>query len=153
MRRIVAADHAAVSELAGSLFAGLGDYGDAVAGWLIDPAVEGWTEDRDGAGIRGFVLLAHGPTVSPPYAYLLAIGVEPASRRGGLGSRLLRWALQEARAAPYRPQRVELAVAVDNSAARALFRAEGFIERSGPSSRYPSGARAIVMVAPGHVHR
>jgi ribosomal protein S18 acetylase RimI-like enzyme len=147
VRALAPRDHEAAAELAGLLYADLGDYGPAVRAWLRDPRVKGWVVDG-AAGLDAFVLVAHADDARPPYLYLLAIGVTPPARRHGLGRALVARVLEDASTASYAPDRIELAVADRNDAARALFRDAGFEERGEATGRYASGARPVRMVRP-----
>lgn len=86
----------------------------ALAALLAQPGVEAAVEDD------GFILIR----VVAEEAEVLTLAVRPASRRRGLGSRLL--ARAAARAADRGARTLFLEVAEDNTAARALYDRAGF---------------------------
>lgn len=77
--------------------------------------------DPDGA-LLGWA----GVMVAGPSADVLTVGVVPSARRSGIGRQLLAALLSEARARG--ADEAFLEVRVDNHAARALYRGDGFVE-------------------------
>ena len=95
----------------------------------------------DGAGaLLGWA----GIRVVADEAEILTVGVIPDARRTGLARRLLAGLLDAARAQHVRD--VYLEVRVDNDAARALYRSEGFAETGTRRGYYENGrVDAVVM--------
>jgi tRNA threonylcarbamoyladenosine biosynthesis protein TsaB len=98
----------------------------------------------------GAIAEAHGATLgfilgraAADEAEILAIGVLPAYRRSGAGSRLVADAAR--RAAELGATRLFLEVAEDNLAARALYRAQSFIEAGHRKSYYGVGGDALIL--------
>lgn len=87
----------------------------------------------------GFILLHH----VPPEAEILTLAVAPAARRQGLARRLLAHAAHRLAA-----ERIFLEVAADNAAARALYRACGYVESGRRPAYYrrPEGAVDAVLM-------
>lgn len=81
----------------------------------------------------------------PPEAELLSIGVDPASRRAGLGRAILTHAARDLMTAG--ATMMFLDVAADNDAALALYRALGFQDMSRRKRYYGGHTDAIVMQA------
>ncbi len=90
----------------------------------------------------GFALLQ----CVPPEAELLSVGVDPASRRGGVARALLIRAARELTQGG--GGTMFLDVAADNDAALALYRALGFQDMSRRVRYYGGKTDAIVMQAP-----
>jgi len=86
---------------------------------------------RDGDEPTGFILCR----AAADECEILVIGVRPAARRHGCGRGLLDCAL--ARAHALGAAHVFLEVGVDNRAARALYRARGFVEAGRRPAYYP----------------
>ena len=77
-------------------------------------------------------------------AELLAIAVEPAKQKKGIGDSLLREAVRKAR--ELRIETVVLYTALENVAAQSLFKKHGFIPSKIKKSFYPRGQDALLMV-------
>ena len=81
--------------------------------------------------------------VAADEAEILTLAVDPGQRRRGLGSALLRAAMD--RAAGLGAMSMFLEVAVTNHAARALYAAHGFIEAGLRRRYYSDGTDALVL--------
>ena len=93
----------------------------------------------------GFSMLGkpeHGWSV-PRVSELLAIAVEPAKWRVGIGGLLLDETLKQAER--LRVGTLVLHTAIDNLAARTLFRKHGFSEFGIKKTFYPRGQDAVMM--------
>ena len=91
------------------------------------------------AGANGFVVVR----VVADEAEVLTLAVAPAARRAGLGR-----ALGNAAAALARDlgaERLHLEVSIENTAARALYAAMGFVETGRRARYYADGADALVL--------
>lgn len=81
--------------------------------------------------------------VAADEAEILTLAVSPAQRRRGLGSALLRMAMD--RAANLGAASMFLEVAVTNHAARALYAAHGFTEAGLRRHYYTDGTNALIL--------
>jgi [ribosomal protein S18]-alanine N-acetyltransferase len=115
------------------------------------PAEEAWGEDAIALQLglsnvfglidaRGGMLLGR---VTMDDAEVLTLAVDPAARRRGIASALLRAAQAEMRVRGC--LRVFLEVAIGNAAARALYRREGFFEVGRRRRYYADRSDAIVL--------
>lgn len=95
-------------------------------------------DDRDDR-VVGFA----GAFVLPPDADVQTIAVDPGLQRRGLGERLLRALVDQAREAGSRQLLLE--VRADNAAALALYARLGFERISRRSRYYPDGGDALIM--------
>lgn len=96
----------------------------------------------------GFYMLTdyeHPEHSAGSLADLLAIAVDPAYQSCGIGRRLLRRAIDEARAMGSSPREMWLFVAEGNSRGQRLFARNRFRFRGGVGI-YPAGQRALAMV-------
>jgi ribosomal protein S18 acetylase RimI-like enzyme len=131
----------------------LGHYEGLLGGWFDHAGVTTVLACVEGSRV-GFVMWAfvQGPGLAgaSPVADVVALVVDPAWRRRGIGRALLRCALRQAGAlAPVAfSHRAELSVADDNLAAAALFRSEGFEPRPDADTRYPGGQRCLRLGRP-----
>jgi ribosomal-protein-alanine N-acetyltransferase len=90
-------------------------------------------------GVREGRIVAYGVLmVAPGEAQILNLSVVPDARRQGLGRRLLRRFVDDARR--FRAEQVFLEVRVSNAAAIALYEAEGFAAVGRRDGYYPSAA-------------
>ncbi len=148
LRPAARADRDYVCTAAAEAFARLGRYEGILGGWFDHVGVTTVLACLEGTPV-GFVMWAfvQGPGVGAPspVADVVALVVDPAWRRRGIGRGLLRCALQQAGAlAPTAfSRRAELSVAEDNLAAAELFRSEGFEPRPDADTRYPGGQRCL----------
>ena len=78
-----------------------------------------------------------------PFADVQTLAVAPEAQRTGLGTRLLRTLVREARRR--RAEQVLLEVRADNPGAQALYRREGFSHIHTRSMYYPDGEDALIM--------
>ena len=133
-------DAAWLSPLAERAFAR--GYGEAVARWVVDPSAEAWAAEVDGRPL-GFALVSRIGVVEERGAHvaeLAALAVDPDLRRRGTGRALLAAVMRNVRTAPgFRY--LQLLVAEENLAARALFAQAGF-EDLGPDGTYETGEPA-----------
>ena len=126
-------DRGFIAALAEQVFGHLGDYRRILIGAYDDPDV--WVHILLCAERRaGFALSLPDNPVN-----LLAIAVEPAFRRNGLGRYLLERVLSDAELVK---KHVVLAVAKENVGAQALFRGAGLVP-TGERSEYPFGSVAL----------
>jgi [ribosomal protein S18]-alanine N-acetyltransferase len=101
----------------------------------------------------GFIHSAGGmiiARVAADESEILTLAVSPGQRRRGIGSRLLRLAMD--RAAERGAMSMFLEVAMTNDAARALYAALGFAEAGRRLGYYAGGTDALVLrstLAPG----
>ena len=94
--------------------------------------------------ILGFTLLRFLDTLDPGDCYLQAIAVDEASRGGGIGSELMDHVEDEARAKGC--AQLSLDVALENEAARRLYRRRGLEElRTSPSVLFMPETRVVRM--------
>lgn len=135
IRRASDGDAAALGALEAELF--------GVGAWpptdLLAQARRAWVA-VDGTAVVGYVVTGPGGDV----VELLRLGVRPDRRRHGLGGRLLRAALDDARADP-EAERMLLEVGEANAAATALYARHGFSVIDRRRRYYPDGEDALVM--------
>lgn len=107
---------------------------DAIQLQLALPGVAGWVHDAGG------MILAR---VAADEMEVLTLAVAPAARRRGLGRALLAaaqaWGAAQGAAVAF------LEVAEDNTAARALYAAAGFVAAGRRPRYYANGADALVL--------
>jgi ribosomal-protein-alanine N-acetyltransferase len=147
IRAATEADHAWIRRLSAEVYAALGDYDLIIGSWLDHPGVLAQVDEHDGAR-RGFILLGfHPASGGATVADLLAIAVDAAHRRRGLGARLLEHAIHlgELARRDRALDELRLTVAEDNPVARRLFEAFGFRAVDEDHGRYDGGQRAIRM--------
>lgn len=116
------------------------------------PLRPGWRPPSPGLPRRGDGARADGPTgfllgrIVADEAEVLTLAVDPASRRRGIGARLVAAFLAEAAARG--AGRAFLEVAADNAAARALYAAAGFAEVARRRGYYrdPAGGAVDALV-------
>ena len=149
LREPLAAEHAAVARLGRSGFARLGDYRAAITGWLRNPGIASRVAVVDGA-LAGFVQVAVLDEPGDRHGYILAIGVDEAHRRRGVGAALLREAVEllATSRTTLAIDDVRATVAEDNLAAQALFGAAGFVRQAPTDTAYPAGQRALTLARP-----
>jgi ribosomal protein S18 acetylase RimI-like enzyme len=140
-----------------AVYAPLGDYGRILPGWIVHPGVLTFVEaDDQVAGTpRAFILLgfyngwveAQGMVSDELIADLLAIAVAPAHQGSGIGTRLLRYAIDLVEQAAVRSPVAEmrLTVADTNLGAQRLFARHGFEVIDAHHGAYDGGQRAIRM--------
>lgn len=134
--------------LAVESFADLGDYRATIESWIAAREVASIVAVADGVPC-GFALIAVRRSIGfvrRVHAELLAIAVEPGSRRRGIARRLL--ARAELTAKGFDAQEVRLHTAESNRAARNLFGAAGYVACGGTATSYPNGQRALELRRP-----
>lgn len=137
-------DLSPIRELSGTAFEPYGSYAETLSRWFLAPFTLTLVAHQ-GAELAGFAMLGLPSEVHrmPPTAELLAIAVAPAYRRRGIGGRLLRTLLKQARRLGV--QRVILHTAVENAPAQRLFGRHGFSAGRCKPAFYPAGQDAIMM--------
>jgi ribosomal protein S18 acetylase RimI-like enzyme len=149
------ADHDWIASVAADVYGALGDYGAIIRSWLDHSGVLTYLEEVDGSSDtavrRGFTLLGFyepvGPPGRPSIADLLAIAVDRAHQRQGVGRLLLEHAIQLAAMAGRSAGVIEirLTVAETNAVAQRFFAASGFAVLDEQHGHYDGGQRAIRM--------
>ena len=150
IRRATPLDLSWIVEVGARAFADLGDYRDILPAWLAQENVSAWVADDDGER-RGFTVVGFFSDVTDGnVADLLALAVEPAWQKRGLGRRLLDHAVSMASATAQagRLRELRLCVADDNLVGQRLYRTSGFQRVIGEFGAYPGGQRAVRMVYP-----
>jgi ribosomal protein S18 acetylase RimI-like enzyme len=153
IRRSVPEDADWIRDVAGTVYAALGDYRRIIPAWMNHPGVLTFVEADDRTGERhGFILLGfyEPPEIGPNQyaADLLAIAVAPEHQRMGTGSRLLEYAIDFATLAGrdrVPVPELRLTVADTNTGARRLFERNGFEILDPRHGSYDGGQRAIRM--------
>jgi ribosomal protein S18 acetylase RimI-like enzyme len=148
IRRATAEDHAWLVELGGRVYNALGDYRMILPSWLEQPGVLTWL-DADGKRRRGFAMLGfYADDTERAVCDLLALAVDPAAQRRGIGSGLLRHVIAVAeRVGPaHAIGELRLTVARDNVDGQRLYLAHGFTFAPIAATRYASGTEALRMV-------
>src|SRR5204862_3178996 len=129
IRRATSLDEPWIIDLGGRVFEHLGDYRMVLPRWLELANITAWVDEQAGFR-RGFSVLGffHDDAMGAAFADLLALAVEPAWRRNGLGRALLDHALQVASvtAQAGRLRELRLCVADDNRVGQRLYRSTGF---------------------------
>lgn len=137
-------------ELGGRAFSDLGDYRMVLPAWLEQPNVTAWI-DADAGVRRGFSVIGffHDEVTRSSIADVLALAVEPAWQRLGIGRALVDHAVAIATATiPAGLTELRLCVADDNPIGQRLYRSRGFRPVEGDFGIYAGGQRAIRMVYP-----
>ncbi len=155
IRRATQADHDWIRTTAAAVYRDLGDYGTIIPSWLEHTGVLSFVDTADGGERRGFILVGFYTPDEPITARddgaciadLLAIAVAPEHQRRGIGSGLLRCALDVARAACVERDvpEIRLTVSEDNTVARSMFDRAGFTTLDGDHGNYDGGQRAVRM--------
>ncbi len=149
IRRATEADHSWIASLATEVYRDLGDYGQVMPQWLVQPGVLAWLDEDAGVG-RGYAVLGFyvDHALRRTVADLLAIGVAPAHQRHGIGSRLLEHvvAIVAAVGPTHGIHEVRLTVAHTNLVGQRWYQKTGFRAVDGDHGLYANGQRAIRMV-------
>jgi ribosomal protein S18 acetylase RimI-like enzyme len=154
IRRATPADHVWIAKVASEVYLDLGDYGSIIRSWLEHPGVLAYIDEDDQKNPRGFILLGFyqpaGIEAGTYMADLLAIAVDPAHQRKGVGRSLLRYAvhLAELASRTNRVPEIRLTVADTNRVGRHLFTSSGFRVLDENHGSYDGGQRAIRMARP-----
>jgi ribosomal protein S18 acetylase RimI-like enzyme len=155
IRRATEADHTWIAQLAAEVYQDLGEYGQVMPQWLIQPGVVGWI-DEDRGERRGFAVLgfyqdrAPGTSALRTVADLLAIGVAPRHQRGGIGTALLQHVIGVVGAVSmtHGIPDLRLTVAHTNVVGQRWYARSGFHVVDGEHGTYANGQRAIRMARP-----
>ncbi len=137
-------DEKFLRQLSGKVFSIYGPYQEMVYRWLeMDTTVTLVALNR--GRLAGFVMLgrvneAQGDRAP---AEILAIAVEPAMQRTGVGQKLLREIEKKATAAG--EKRIHLHTAVGNIAAQKLFAKHAYLITERKAHFYPRGQDALLM--------
>lgn len=138
------ADAAVAQRLAQTLLP-YGDYREPLLEWMAYPSVKSYLADLSPqeAGVGLYLLgVFRDEERRCQFSDLLALAVDPAVQRQGVGRALLRHAIAESQATPGLAE-LRLSVSEHNRAARALFEAEGFTPRPYELGTYRNGALAL----------
>lgn len=142
LRRMLVEDIQWAAPLAEATFAAVDrGYGDALAAWVADPACAAWVAEAEGRPVGFAVVGGMGINGRVHVLEVLAIAVEAASRRTGVGRHLLAAVLQDARRRGAR--RVWSNVAASNVAALAMFRQAGFRVERADDGAFANGETAV----------
>ncbi len=133
-------DREFVVKLSSEAFQRFGPYGEIIDQWLHSPELRFFVA-CGGAAQVGFSAMTPGGPSNESLAVLLAIAVKPEFHRRGIGSRLLRMAVEWSSREGFRA--MEAHTSVDNRGARSLFKRMGFIESAFADGYYPRGQRAV----------
>jgi ribosomal-protein-alanine N-acetyltransferase len=148
IRRATRDDHPWIVSLGALVYLELGDYRQILPSWLEQPGVLAWV-DADGPQRRAFAMLGFYPDEDgSSVCDLLALGVDPAFQRRGLGSALLEHVIGvAARVGPQHAiEELRLTVAHDNTIGQRMYAKHGFHKANVPPGRYAGGQRALRMV-------
>lgn len=155
IRRADVADHPWIVATGAEAYRDLGDYARILPSWLTQPGVLAWIEEDLQHHGRGFAMLGFymerdeqtGPRV---VADLLALAIQPAFQRRGLGGKLLGHVIDVAeRVAPTSHiDALRLTVAEDNLGAQQLYLRTGFTVVDHGTVTYDQGQRALRMSRP-----
>ena len=136
-------DRAFVRCLSAAVFSRFGDYDRLLPALLDSVSVETAVIEVDGVP-AGFLMI--DPMGGPEgEGDLIAIAVDPAHHRRGLGRLLLRHAESLVRDGASGRGAIWLTVADDNPEAKALFDASGYRVVDADHGRYDGGQRSIAM--------
>ncbi len=153
--RATPADFDWIRATAAAVYRELGDYGTIIPSWLEHSGVLTFVDTAEGGERRGFILVGFYTPDDPITARddgacvadLLAIAVAPEHQRQGVGTALLRFALDVARAASVERDvpEIRLTVSEDNAVAQSMFGKTGFTVLADDYGSYDGGQRAIRM--------
>ncbi len=132
-----------IGELSARAFLAYGSYREVIRGWFETGRTTTVVAEAV-ARPAGFAMAAPLTPGPRPGTELLAIAVEPASRRSGIGRSLLE--RLEAEVSRLGARSLWLHTAVVNNPARRLFEAAGFAPAELRESFYPSGHDAVLMI-------
>jgi ribosomal protein S18 acetylase RimI-like enzyme len=148
IRRATRDDHPWIVGMGALVYLDLGDYRQILPSWLEQPGVLAWV-DAEGDHRRGFAMLGFYPDEDgSSVADLLALGVDPAHQRRGIGSALLDHVIGVAgRVGPLHAiAELRLTVAHDNVIGQRMYEKRGFHKANVPPGRYAGGQRALRML-------
>ena len=133
-----------VKRLSGSAFRKYGSYQEVIAQWFQSGVTETIIGRVNGRPV-GFAMVGIMPdeTSDQNVCELLAIAVERAKRKKGIGEMLLKAA--EKKASEKLVERIFLHTAKDNIAARDLFTRNGYVSSGLKKHFYPEGQDAFIM--------
>src|SRR5262245_36130997 len=150
IRRATRDDHPWIVSMGALVYLDLGDYRQILPSWLEQPGVLAWVE-AEHERRRGFAMLGFYPDEDgSSVADLLALAVDPAFQRRGIGRALLDHVIGVAqRVGPQHAiDELRLTVAHDNAIGQRMYLRHGFRKANVPPGRYAGGQRAIRMVRP-----
>jgi ribosomal protein S18 acetylase RimI-like enzyme len=150
IRRAIRDDQPWIVSLGALVYLELGDYRQILPSWLEQRGVLAWVE-ADGLQRRGFAMLGFYPDEDgQSVADLLALAVDPAFQRRGLGAALLDHVIGvAARVGPQHGiDELRLTVAHDNLVGQRMYAKHGFVKANVPPGRYAGGQRALRMIRP-----
>jgi len=149
IRRATRDDHPWIVTTGALVYTDLGDYRLILPSWLDQPGVLAWVDTDDHDRRRGFAMLGFYPDDDgSSIADLLALGVDPAHQRRGIGRALLDHVINvAARVGPQHAiDELRLTVAHDNVIGQRMYLRSGFKRATVPPGRYAGGQKAIRMV-------
>lgn len=137
-------DAAFIRDLSQKAFRQYGPYEELLPDWFLSGvgvAFVGIVKKRT----AGYAMLGRigFPAMRPRVSELLAIAVEPWAQKQGVGDRLMREIIHQAR--ELFVERLVLHTAVDNLAGQAVFRKHGFVTAGVKPGFYPEGQTAVMM--------
>lgn len=142
-------DREFVHELAIEVFSVYGSYGRYLTQWFDSEGVHTWIAEteHEQVGLTMIGIARHPTLTRSAVADLLAIAVKPSYQTKGVGTILLRNAIDVAPSmpSPFPIIEMHLSVAETNARAQRLFSRRGFRMISGEGV-YPAGQRALHMV-------
>jgi ribosomal protein S18 acetylase RimI-like enzyme len=149
IRQALPQDKAAIGALSAQVLSIYGNYREYLPAWADAPEIVTIVAEWQGE-LAGFLMVALFQRLKPRplrYADILAIVVDPAQQRHGIGKMLLAKTL--AKLAQQREHlgiaEVHLTVAETNKPAQSLFRQIGFEFTGECQGRYEGGQRALAM--------
>jgi ribosomal-protein-alanine N-acetyltransferase len=151
IRRATRDDHPWIVTMGALVYSDLGDYRQILPSWLDQPGVLAWVDTDEHDRRRGFAMLGFYPDDDgSSVADLLALGVDPAHQRRGIGRALLEHVIGVAvRVGPQHAiSELRLTVAHDNVIGQRMYLRSGFKKATVPPGRYAGGQKAIRMIRP-----
>ncbi len=141
-------DREFVHDLAVEVFTVYGSYGGYLTQWFDSEEVVTWIAEteQEKVGLTMIVIKPHPTLAQKAVADLLAIAVKPSYQTKGVGTILLRNAIDVAPnlPSPFPIVEMHLSVAETNARAQRLFSRRGFRMIAGEGI-YPAGQRALHM--------
>jgi len=137
-------DREFIHSLSKKAFSQYGPYEDMLERWFQSGITETLMASMEKRPV-GFAMLGRHQSEqeSSQIAELLAIAVEPAKQKKGIGDSLIREVVRKAR--EFRIKTVVLYTALENVAAQRLFKKNGFTPSKTKKNFYPRGQDALLM--------